>query len=66
MYFVEMVTPRIMKLGKDGVTTTFRDKSNNANGLVIDAQGRLVACEGAASNRNGARCRRTAASRAPI
>jgi gluconolactonase len=53
VYFVEMVTPRIMKVDKNGVTTTFRDKSNNANGLVIDAQGRLVACEGAASNRNG-------------
>lgn len=53
VYFVEMVTPRIMKVSKDGVTSTYRDKSNNANGLVIDAQGRLVACEGAASNRNG-------------
>jgi gluconolactonase len=53
VYFVEMVTPRIMKVDKNGVTTMFRDKSNNANGLVIDAQGRLVACEGAASNRNG-------------
>ena len=55
VYFVEMVTPRIMKVDKNGVTTMFRDKSNNANGLVIDAQGRLVACEGAASTRNGAK-----------
>jgi gluconolactonase len=53
VYFVEMTTPRIMKLGADGVLTTYRDKSNNANGLVIDAEGRLIACEGAESNRNG-------------
>ena len=53
VYFVEMTTPRIMKLGADGVLATYRDKSNNANGLVIDAQGRLIACEGAESNRNG-------------
>jgi sugar lactone lactonase YvrE len=45
VYFVEMTTPRIMKLGADGVLTTYRDKSNNANGLVIDAEGRLIACE---------------------
>ena len=55
VYFVEMVTPRIMKLGTDGVLTTYRDKSNNANGLVVDSQGRLIACEGAESNRNGNR-----------
>ena len=53
VYFVEMTTPRIMKLGADGVLATYRDKSNNANGLVIDAEGRLIACEGAESNRNG-------------
>jgi gluconolactonase len=53
VYFVEMTTPRIMKLGADGVLTIYRDKSNNANGLVIDAEGRLIACEGAESNRNG-------------
>ena len=53
VFFVEMVTPRIMKVDKNGVTTVFREKSNNANGLVFDLQGRLVACEGAPSNRNG-------------
>jgi gluconolactonase len=53
VYFVEMTTPRIMRLGADGVLATYREKSNNANGLVIDADGRLIVCEGAESNRNG-------------
>lgn len=55
VYFVEMTTPRIMKLSPAGVLSTYRERSNNANGLVIDAQGRLIACEGAESNRNGVR-----------
>jgi gluconolactonase len=37
----------------NGVLSTFREHSNNANGLLIDPQGRLVACEGAESNRTG-------------
>jgi gluconolactonase len=53
VYFSEMVSMRIMKLGADGVLSTFRERSNNANGLLIDPQGRLVACEGAESTRTG-------------
>jgi gluconolactonase len=53
LYFSEMVTQRIMKVSADGVLSTYREKSNNANGLVIDPEGRLIACEGADSNRNG-------------
>jgi gluconolactonase len=53
VYFSEMVTQRIMKLSVNGVLTTFREHSNNANGLLIDPQGRLVACEGAESQRTG-------------
>jgi gluconolactonase len=30
---------------KDGAVTVFRDKSNGANGLTFDHQGRLLACE---------------------
>ena len=37
-----------MKLGADGVLSTYREHSNAANGLLIDPQGRLIACEGAA------------------
>ena len=53
VYFTEMVTQRIMKLSPKGVLSTFREHSNNANGLLIDPQGRLVACEGAESQRTG-------------
>ena len=35
-----------MKLGADGVLSTYREQSNAANGLLIDPQGRLIACEG--------------------
>jgi gluconolactonase len=53
VYFTEMVAQRIMKLSPKGVLTTFREESNNANGLLIDPQGRLIACEGAESQRTG-------------
>ncbi len=53
VYFTELVEQRIMKLSANGVLSTFRDHSNNANGLLIDLQGRLVACEGADSQRTG-------------
>jgi gluconolactonase len=53
VYFTEMVAQRIMKLSASGVLTTFRENSNGANGLLIDPQGRLVACEGAESQRTG-------------
>jgi len=46
VYFTEMRTQRIMKLSKDGVLSTYREKSNLAIGLLIDPQGRLIACEG--------------------
>jgi gluconolactonase len=47
------VQQRIMKLSAAGQLTIFREHSNNANGLLIDPQGRLVACEGAESQRMG-------------
>ena len=53
VYFTEMVAQRIMKLSAKGVLTTFREHSNNANGLLIDPEGRLIACEGAESQRTG-------------
>jgi gluconolactonase len=46
VYFTNISTDRIMKLSPDGKLSTFRDKSNAANGLVFDAEGRLIACEG--------------------
>jgi gluconolactonase len=53
VYFTELVFQRIMKLDPKGVLSVFREHSNNANGLLIDAQGRLVACEGSDSTRMG-------------
>ncbi len=53
VYFSELVGQRIMKLSAKGLLSTFRERSNNANGLLIDPQGRLVACEGAESARTG-------------
>ena len=53
VYFTEIINQRIMKLGKDGVLSTYRENSNVANGLLIDPQGRLIACEGAEFERPG-------------
>ena len=53
VYFTEMVFERIMKLTPKGVLSVFREHSNEANGLLIDPQGRLIACEGAESTRMG-------------
>jgi gluconolactonase len=49
VYFTDILMQRIMRFSKDGKFSIFREKSNVANGLVIDPQGRLVAAEGAAS-----------------
>jgi gluconolactonase len=53
VYFSEMVSLRIMKLSASGVLSTFREQNNNSNGLLIDPEGRLIACEGADSQRTG-------------
>ena len=55
VYFTDIINQRIMKLGADGVLSTYRQSSNVANGLLIDADGRLIACEGAAFERPGVR-----------
>src|SRR3712207_1775582 len=47
VFFTEIVTQRIMKLTPAGVMSVWRENSNVANGLLIDGQNRLVACEGA-------------------
>ena len=53
VYFSEIVNERIMKLSTNGVLSVYREHSNVANGLVIDPQGRLIACEGAEWERYG-------------
>lgn len=47
VYFSEMLSQRILRLGVDGLLSTYREHSNIANGLLIDPEGRLIACEGA-------------------
>jgi gluconolactonase len=53
VYFTDIINQRIMKLGSDGMLSTYREGSNAANGLLIDPQGRLIACEGASFERPG-------------
>lgn len=48
VYFSELRSQRIYKLGTDGELSVFREHSHASNGLVIDPQGRLVACEDSA------------------
>lgn len=57
VYFTEIMSQRIMKLSADGMLTTYRENSNAANGLLIDAQGRLIACEGGEFRRSEATVR---------
>ncbi|MCZ2076949.1 MAG: SMP-30/gluconolactonase/LRE family protein [Bryobacteraceae bacterium] len=52
VYFTETMSHRIMKLTSDGVLSTYRKNSNGANGLVIDSQNRLIACEAGARRRD--------------
>ena len=59
VYFTDIINQRIMKLGTDGVLSTYRENSNVANGLLIDPQGRLIACEGAEFERPGVKLKGT-------
>ena len=45
VYFTDTQSSRIMKLSTDGTLATFRQPSNRANGMVFDAEYRLLACE---------------------
>jgi gluconolactonase len=47
VYFSDIVNNRILKLeAPTGRFTVFREPSGRTNGLLFDAQGRLLACEG--------------------
>ncbi|MDA0195948.1 MAG: SMP-30/gluconolactonase/LRE family protein [Bacteroidetes bacterium] len=58
VYFTDIPSNRIFRLSTNGVLTTFREGSNQANGLVFDIEGRLIACEGG-DDKNPARITRT-------
>jgi gluconolactonase len=47
VYFTEIRGNRILRFTPGQAWTVFRHPSGRANGLVFDAQGRLLACEGA-------------------
>jgi gluconolactonase len=53
VYFTDIINQRIMKLSAAGQLSIYREKSNAANGLLIDPEGRLIACEGAEFERPG-------------
>ncbi len=46
VFFTDVANSRIMMLSPDGESSTFRQPSNRANGLIFDSQWRLLACEG--------------------
>ncbi|GAB4407983.1 MAG: hypothetical protein OHK0021_18750 [Bryobacter sp.] len=47
VYFTDITNSRIWKLTPAGELSLYRDNANGANGLVVDLQDRLIACEGA-------------------
>ena len=46
LYFTDLGNNGIMRLSTDGQLSTFRQPSNDANGLIFDSEWRLLACEG--------------------
>jgi len=48
LYFSDIPNNRIMKLLPDGTFTVFREPSGGANGLMFDAEGNLISCNGGA------------------
>lgn len=53
VYFSDLASERILRLGTDGIVSVFREKSNATNGLLIDPQERLIACESGSFERDG-------------
>ena len=49
VYFTELLSQRIISAIRTASCPRIREHSNIANGLLIDGQRRLVACEGAAA-----------------
>jgi gluconolactonase len=46
LYFSDIPNNRIQRIDPDGKLSTFLEESRECNGLMIDARGRLVACQG--------------------
>ncbi len=45
LFFSDIPNARIHKLDAKGKVSVFREKSNKANGLMVDSLGRILACE---------------------
>src|SRR5262249_53059329 len=45
LYFSDIPNEKIHKIDAEGKLSVFRDKSNTANGLMVNAKGEIVACE---------------------
>ena len=48
VYFSDIPNERVHKIDLDGTLSTIREKTNKANGLMLNAKGEIVACEGGA------------------
>lgn len=45
VYFTDIPNEKIHKIDAKGTVSVFREKSNHANGLMVNAKGEVVACE---------------------
>ncbi len=59
VFFSEMTGQRILRLSPDGKLSVWRENSNGTNGLLFDAEWRLVACESSDLTLNRPRVTRT-------
>lgn len=55
VYFSDIAGSRILKMDTQGTVTTFRAESGRTNGNTLDAEGRLISCEGAENGPGGRR-----------
>ena len=52
VYFTDLNGDRILKMAASGGVSTFREPANRPNGMVFDAQFRLITCERGDAARN--------------
>ncbi len=60
VFFTDLNSDRILQMAPDGRVTTYRQPANRPNGMVFDAQFRLIVCErGDAAKKTPSRMTRT-------
>jgi gluconolactonase len=52
VFFTDLNGDRILRMAADGKVATFREPANRPNGMVFDAQFRLIICERGDTARN--------------